>query len=357
MYNKFMIKTKEKKNKGKSSNNIDIFNINKNIKNKNIQNVKIKYKSPEENDSKELINSNVLNKMNSKNNTNNLTKNKINTEILNNKSKEESGKNIGIGLKNIAAYKKNMKENLELKIDFTFDHLIDRTDDEIEKREMNNIPYRQALRIDKRPLIEIFFSVLINEIETLSLILYRNPYSHFSLSLSIYLLELLLDLTMNCILYTDDVVSEKYHNNGELSMITSLSLSLMSNIISSFIVFIVSKLTNYCEIIEAIIKNVKIRKNYVENIVRLFKYIKVRLGLFYILQLLFLLFMTYYLFIFCAIYHKTQGSVMINYIIGACTSLAVSVGLTIIISLLRVLSIKFHSAFLFNISKYLYDHL
>ena len=43
-----------------------------------------------------------------------------------------------IDTKIIAKYKKCLKDNLELKIDFTFDQLIDTTD-EIEKREINNI--------------------------------------------------------------------------------------------------------------------------------------------------------------------------------------------------------------------------
>jgi hypothetical protein len=252
--------------------------------------------------------------------------------------------------------KKKMLKDLELRIDFNFDHLIDRTDDDVEKRELNNIPYRQALRIDKRSIFEIFISILINKLEFISLFVYRNPYSHYTLTISIYLYELLVDLTMNCFLYTDEVVSEKYHNNGELTMFTSLSLSFISNIVSSIIVFIIAKLTNYTEIIESIVKDVKDKKKYIINVMRLFKYIKIRLGIFYFLQLSTILIMTYYLFIFCTVYHQSQGSIMVNYIIGACISLAISTGLTIIITILRVISIKYHYHQLFNISKYLYDH-
>ena len=251
---------------------------------------------------------------------------------------------------------KKKEKNEDLEIDFDFPHLIDNTDDKIDKKEFNNIPYKQALRIDNRSFIQIFISIFVNEIDMLKLFFYREPYSHFSLDVSIYLFELLLDLTMNCFLYTDDVVSEKYHNNGQLSMITSFSLSLISNIISSIIIFIISKLTNYTNIIEEIIKSVKNRRKYFENIIRLLKYIKIRLGIFYFLQLNSILLMTYYLFIFCTVYHNSQGSIMINYIIGACTSLAISIGLAIIITLLRVISIKYHYVVVFNISKYLYDH-
>jgi hypothetical protein len=241
-------------------------------------------------------------------------------------------------------------------MDFNYVHLLDIKDDEVGKNEINNVPYTQALRIDKRSIFQILIYVFINEIGFLNLFLYRNPYSHLSLTISIYLFELLLDLTMNCFLYTDDVVSEKYHNNCELSMITSLSLSFISNIISSIIVFIISKLTNYVEIIEAIIKNVKDKRKYIENVKRLFKYIKIRLGFFYFFQLGFTLVMTYYLFVFCTVYHQSQGSIMVNYIIGALTSLGISCGLTLIITLLRVFSIKYRKVHLYNISKYLYEH-
>ena len=252
--------------------------------------------------------------------------------------------------------KRKLLDNLELKIDFNFTHLIDRIDDDVEARELNNIPYRQALRIDNRSFVKILFSVLFNQIEFISLFLYRHPYSHYTLTISVYLFELLVDLTINCFLYTDDVVSEKYNNDGNLSMFTTLSLSFISNVISSFIVFIIAKLTNYTEIIESIIKNVKDKKKYIINVVRLFKYIKLRLGFFYFLQLSFILIMTYYLFIFCTVYHQSQGSIMINYIVGACISLAISAGLTLIISILRTISIKYHHYQLFNISKYLYEH-
>ena len=359
-YNKYINRVNKQINKNKKNNikkneeinKIDIFSLNKiNSNNEKEHNIKDKSITPEENDSKELMNSIKIDRNPHKAGTHYINRNKINLVINNNgKNNSESDST------NLSQYKAKMVDDLELKIDFNFEHLIDRRDDEVEKRELNNVPYRQALRIDKRSFFAIFISVITNEIDLLNLYFYRHPYSHYSLSISIYLFDLLSDLTMNCFLYTDDVVSEKYHNNGQLSMITSLSLSIISNIISSIIVFIISKLTNYCDIIEEIIKNVKYKRKYFENIIRLFKYIKLRLGVFYFLQFASLLVMTYYLFIFCAVYNKSQGSIMINYIIGALTSLAISIGLTIIITILRTISIKYRSVLLFNISKYLYEH-
>ena len=247
-------------------------------------------------------------------------------------------------------------DNSDLIIDFSFLHLIDRNDEDIDKKEINNVPYLQALRIDKRSYLEIVISVFENEIGFLNIFCYKNPYSHYSLIISVYLFELLLDLAMNCFLYTDDVVSEKYHNDGSLSMFTSLSLSFISNIISSIAVIIISKLTNYHEILELMFSYVKDKKKYFDNIIRISKYIKLRLGIFYFLQLGFIIIMTYYLFIFCAVYHQSQVSITLNYIIGALTSLAISAGLSIIISLLRILSFRYQSNRIYNVSRYLYDN-
>ena len=251
----------------------------------------------------------------------------------------------------------NKETNItELTIDFNFEHLIFMNDKDIERRELNEIPFRQALRIDKRTLFQIFLSVIENKIGFLNLIFYKKKYSHFSLDLSIYLLELLLDLTMNCILYTDDVVSEKYNNNGEISMFTSLSLSIISNIMSSIVVFFILKLVNYVEVLEIILKNVKNQKLYFYNIIRYINYIKLRLGFYFFFEMILSLLMTYYLFIFCNVYHNSQINITVNYFIGACVSLATSVGLTIFITLFRYMSFKYKSVYCFNISRYLYEH-
>ena len=97
-------------------------------------------------------------------------------------------------------------------------------------------------------------------------------------------------------------------------------------------------------------------KKYFDNIIRISKYIKLRLGIFYFLQLGFIIIMTYYLFIFCTVYHQSQVSITVNYIIGALTSLAISAGLSIIISLLRILSFRYQSNRIYNVSRYLYDN-
>ena len=125
-------------------------------------------------------------------------------------------------------------------------------DDEVDKKDYNTIPYSQALRIDKRNYFDIFISFLANEIEIIKIFYYKEQYIHISMSLSLYIFESSLDFTLNCFLCNDDIVSQKYHNNGSIKIITSLALSLISNMISSTIVFFFIFLKKKIEIVSLI---------------------------------------------------------------------------------------------------------
>ena len=168
--------------------------------------------------------------------------------------------------------------------------------------------------------------------------------------------ELCLDLTLNCLLYTDDVVSEKYNNNGNIKFFTSLSLSFMSNIISSIIALIISKLAEYSFIMEAMIKDAYKINRYLLNSAKFKKYITLKLCCFFSIQIIINILMCYYLMIFCTIYHKTQGSIMVNYLVGICESMIISFGLALITSIIRFLSIKYKWNNVYNTSKYFFEN-
>ena len=226
----------------------------------------------------------------------------------------------------------------------------------IYKKNINIIPCTKSLRLDDHNFIQIFISVLFNKIEIINIFYYKNEYVHLSLSISRYISSLLLDLTLNCLLYTDNEISEKYHNDGKLTLFTSICLSFFSNIISAIIMFIVMKLTEYARILEIIIKDISNQNNYYTNIIRFKKYVKLKLSIFFIIQFLLNFFMLYYLSIFCAIYNKTQTSIIINYLYGILESVLFSLGITIIISVIRFLSIKNKWKSIYKASKYFYEN-
>ena len=175
---------------------------------------------------------------------------------------------------------------------------------------------------------------------------------HLSLSSSIYFFQIMLDLTLNSFLYTDEYISEKY-KNGELKLITSILLSTMSNIFAYFISYFICELINFAELLEMIIKYVVKKKLYLINIIKFNKYIKLKLAVFYSLDFIYIICMCYYLTIFCIVYSETQLSFLMNYIIGIIDSFLFSLVFSFIASFLRYISLKFKFKQLYNISKYL----
>ena len=104
---------------------------------------------------------------------------------------------------------------------------------EIKIENINDLPYFQAIKVDKRNAFAIFKSVLLEKIELIDIFL--GDHKIVILLIFQYILSLLLDLFLNAFLYTDEVVSNKYHNNGQLDIIVSLTITLLSNIINSII--------------------------------------------------------------------------------------------------------------------------
>ena len=229
-------------------------------------------------------------------------------------------------------------------------------EEEANNKELNLMPYTQAIKMDKRNCFQIFLAVLSNEIKIISIFYYRHPYAHLSIVLSQYIFELCLDFFLNSFLYTEDVISEKYNNNGSIRFFTTLSLSFISNIISSIIAYFLSKLAEYADYLEFILKDVYDKSRYYLNIIKFKKILCVKLTFFFIIQTLINLCMCYYLMIFCTVYHNTQGSIMINYATGIAESMAISFGLTLITSSMRAISIHCRFKSLYYTSKYFFEN-
>ena len=228
-------------------------------------------------------------------------------------------------------------------------------DDQVDGKEINRVPFSQALRIDKRDYCQIFLSYLAKEIDIIKIFYYRSPYDHISIALSLYAFESCVDLAFNCFLCTDEVVSQKYHNKGSLKILTSLSISLLSNIISSLIVFLIEKIVDYGDKLEYIIKEIYKKCNYFYAYMIFKKYLIIKLTFFFILETLFNIIMCYFLMIFCTIYHKIQRSIIINYILGICQSLLLSLLMAIFSSFIRFLSLKYRWRYMYYTSKHLFE--
>ena len=219
----------------------------------------------------------------------------------------------------------------------------------------NELSYFEALEKDKRNYLDIFFYAFKLKLKTIQIFCFRDEFSHLSLSLSFYVFELLLDITINSLLFSDDVISQKYFNNGDLLFITTNILSISSNIISYFILWMTEKLINQNLVLDNITKEIKDPNEYIIIYEILIKCFKLKLSIFYFCLLFIGFLCTYYLFLFCAIFKKIQINLFENYIIGSLWSLAFTVAICLIVTITRKIALKCKIKKIFIWSKFFDD--
>ena len=150
------------------------------------------------------------------------------------------------------------------------------------------MPYTQAVIFDKRNIFSIYLSLIKKKIEIISIFCYPEEFSHKSITLTLYLLDFLFNFFMNAIFYTDDVVSEKYHNNGQLDFFTTLFLSLASNIAVNIIMILINSLISYREYLSIFFKEINYKNSYsyIVTFKKIDKIMKIKVFFFYLSSLI-----------------------------------------------------------------------
>ena len=214
----------------------------------------------------------------------------------------------------------------------------------------NELPFTQAIIYDKRNVFQIFKSLIFSKLELINILCGSQKIK--IIMIGEYILSLLTNFFFNALLYTDEVVSNKYHNNGQLDFIVTLTLSLLSNIITSIICYFI----RYSEGIEdrtKFIMEIKNKKAYLRNIKVFYKYLKLKFILFIICEIVIICGCFYYIVIFCIVYSFSKVSLFINYLFSLLEGLITSIAITIIIVVIRKIGLSYSIKNIYNTSKYI----
>ena len=206
-----------------------------------------------------------------------------------------------------------------------------------------------AVNLDKRNGFQIFRIKLTEKIKIIDICVNKKIKD---ILLSQYFLFLLSDLTMNAILYSDHIVSHKRHNNGKLDLIVVFLLSAFSNIFASIIDYYLELLIGFEEKLNCI-KEIKKEIAFLRVTKLILKEIKIRVILFFIIEIVLIIICTYYMFIFFTIYHKSQMSLLKNYLISLIEGWSINILIALLIVVFRKLGIHFRNKYIYNTSKYI----
>ena len=216
--------------------------------------------------------------------------------------------------------------------------------------DIQDMDYEEAIIKDKRSYLRMFWSFLIDSQIILGTFCTENYLNLFVIKLSFFVCTFQISFFLNALFYTDDYISDAYHNEGVLDFISGLPKAIYSFLATLITTNLLKMLSNSkSELIKAIReKSQELR--YI-NIVNA-KLIKLRKKLiaYFILVFLFGIIFLYYVSSFCAVYRYSQK----YWFIGCLESFAIDSGVAILICILlaflRYLAIKNRIKYLFKLA-------
>jgi len=96
--------------------------------------------------------------------------------------------------------------------------------------DIHNLDYEEAIIYDKRPYIKIYWGFLIDSQIILSTFFEENKFDLFVIKLSFLVFTFQISFFLNAFFYTDEYISDAYHNDGVLDFLSGLPKSIYSYI-------------------------------------------------------------------------------------------------------------------------------
>ena len=275
-----------------------------------------------------------------------IVSNESNSMILSAPTKKKKKKTI-----KISRNKRKQKTNKSNKLNQSeINNFLNYKSKSLNKNNYNELPFTLAINKDKRNIIEIFYSVIRTKFELLNLIFISNDYK--IILICDYILSLLVNFFFNALLYSDRVISTKYHNNGKLDFIVRMMITLLSNIITSIILYYL-KYSEGLEEREELINELKNKMIYLRNVNLFIKLLILRFFLFLFGEIITFGICFYYIVIFCVIYSLSKYDLLINYLFSIVESIVISIILAVIITLLRKIGLMYINKYFYNTSKFI----
>ena len=211
----------------------------------------------------------------------------------------------------------------------------------LDEYELNNLNYKDALKLDKRSFIQIYCSMIRKKHLLLFAFCTPNDFnlSLFKISKIIFLLAT--NFIMNVLFFFDESIHKIYINSGIFNLLQQIPQITYSTLISIFFEYIISFLTLSEGDLHEIKNDIKKQKEgYLENINETLNCFKIKFIIFFIFSFAFLFFYWYFISAFCAVYENTQVIYIENSITSFAMNLLYSFIKFLLFTLSRIISLR-----------------
>ena len=288
-------------------------------------------------------NSNEVNNIDKDNNEKIYNIKSIKKNIFDKKLKEKNN------IKNIFKLKtmqgKNINYNIKSKNNNINIIKLSKTDSDIQ-----DLDYEEAIIYDKRSYFRMYWGFLIDSQIILGTFCTENNLDLFVIKLSFLVFTFQISFFLNALFYTDEYISNAYHNDGVLDFFSGLPKSIYSffaTLITTNLLRMLSSSKN--ELMRVIKRNGRFQ-HYI-NIINV-KLVKLQKKLIVYFIIIFLLesFFLYYVTVFCAVYRHSQKYWFIGCLESFAIDSFVALIICIFLALFRYISIKTHIKYFYIVA-------
>jgi hypothetical protein len=199
--------------------------------------------------------------------------------------------------------------------------------------------FNEAIIYDQRSYIRMYWSFLVDSQIILGTFFTDNYLHLLIIKLSFFVITYQISLFLNTLFYTDEYISDAYHNEGVLDFFTGLPKAIYSFIATLIITNLLIMLSNSKEELMKIIREKRNYKEYIKAIKDKLRSLRNKLIAYYIIIFILGIFFLYYVSAFCAVYRNSQKYLFLGFVESFVVDTIVAIILCIITSLLRFVAI------------------
>ena len=231
-----------------------------------------------------------------------------------------------------------------------------KNDEEINQKysefELDDLEYLEAIKYDKRTFFQFFLCLVKREHLIVFTFIYCKDLNLLCIKLSLFIFSISLDMTTNMLFFNDDSMHKIYLDYGKYNFVSQIPQIIYSTVISEvFDVFFKFLSLSEKEIYQAK-KFDSLNKALIE-VQKLISRLKIKFFLFYLINLVLMLFFWYFLSTFCSVYENTQIILFKDSAISLLISLIYPFILYLLPAALRIIALrskKKDKRFLYKIS-------
>ena len=205
--------------------------------------------------------------------------------------------------------------------------------------ELNSLEYKYAIQIDFRNFYQFYYSLLKQTHLIIFTFFVRNDYNVFLTKLSLFLLSFSLYMFMNTLFFIDESLHKIYEDEGKYDIFYQIPQMIYSTVSSQVVTFLLEMLSLSQDNILSV-KEQKTTKEMKKELLKIIKWIKIKLIIFFVVGIIFLFFFWYYLSAFCAVYRNTKGILIKDSLISYITGMLYPFLFNLFPSMLRIISLR-----------------